>query len=119
MGVGWVSGACKIEGSHRSQLNDEMYDVIEKKNKDGKLIIRCISDKKETALIQQYEKINKETNSKNKSALLLKIVGHAYISPAITSIFTDTKPMITRFLFNTAIISSYCQDVLTPPPQIC
>ena len=107
------------EGDDEFELNGEMYDVIEKKNKDGKLIIRCISDKKETALIQQYEKLNKETNSKNRSALLLKIVGHAYISPAITSISTDTKPMTAKFLFNTEIISSYCHDVLTPPPQVC
>ena len=107
------------EGDDEFELNGEMYDVIEKKNKDGKLIIRCISDKKETALLSQYEKINREANSKNKSALLLKIVGHAYISPAIVSISLEPEPMIARFLFNTEILSSYCHDVLTPPPQVC
>ncbi len=106
------------ESDDEFNLNGEMYDVIDKKILDGKLLIRCISDKKETALLKKYEKINNENNSKNKSALLLKLVSSSYISSTNTNAIIKNIPVATKVSFQSEIISSSHHEVLTPPPQV-
>jgi hypothetical protein len=106
------------EGNDEFSLNGEMYDMIEKKIENNKLIIRCISDKKETALIKKYEKINNENNSKSKSALLLKLVSSSYLATVNAELLIKYKPVPSIIYFQCEIVSSRPLDVLTPPPQV-
>ena len=105
------------ESNDEFSLNGEMYDVIERKIENNKLIIRCISDKKETALIKKYEKINNENNSKSKSVLLLKLVSSSYLPTTNTELLIKCKPVPSIIYFRSDIVSSQPLDVLTPPPQ--
>jgi predicted transcriptional regulator len=105
------------DGNDEFRLNGEMYDVIEKKTQNGELFIRCISDKRETALLKKYEKINHEGNSRGRSALLLKLVGSSYLSGVNNVICLNNDLTLLYISFQQEIISSYRHDVLTPPPQ--
>jgi len=100
------------------ELNGEMYDVIEKKTQNGKLIIRCLNDKKETELIKNYEKINKEDNSKNRTALLLKLLDNTSNSPVTIELFIKNILKPVKISLCSIAISSCYYDVLTPPPRI-
>ena len=106
----------KWEGNDEFSVDGQMYDVIEKKISNNKLVIRCTSDKKETALIKKYEKMNDENNSKNKSALLLKLINACYLPAKSVELFISYKPIPSPYL-QSEIISSGVRDVLTPPPQ--
>jgi hypothetical protein len=105
------------EGDDEFELNGNMYDVVEKKIQDDKLIIRCISDKKETALVKSYEKINHKDNSNSRSVLLLKLINSSYLPEKNNVICIDNNLALLYISFQQEIISSYRHDVLTPPPQ--
>jgi hypothetical protein len=108
------------EDDHEFRLDGKMYDVIEKKVENGKLIIRCISDEKETALVKKFEQINNEkgANSKGKAALLIKLIGNTYLVAFVTDLPVENPALIPRPYFNINIITPLRSDVLTPPPQI-
>ena len=112
----------KWEEEKEFTYNGEMYDVIKKENANGELVIQCIKDKKETHLVNNYEKVSKETQgdplSKNKSTGLLKL---------ITGIFIYTEqPVLSLPSFinnkNEKILcdalSSGSKEILIPPPQL-
>ena len=113
----------KWEDENEFTFNGEMYDVIQKNESNGELILQCIKDKKETHLVNNYAKLSKETqgdpSSKNKSTVLLKL---------ITGIFIQTEqPVISLPSFinekneNTLCdaLSSRIKEILIPPPQNC
>ena len=108
------------EDEHEFKLDGKMYDVIEKKTENGKLIIRCISDEKETTLVKKYEKINNDSgnSSKSKTALLIKLISNSYIASSNFDLFAKNIPAIQKSFFITNIISIDRSDVLTPPPQL-
>jgi hypothetical protein len=107
------------EDDHEFRLNGEMYDVIERKIANHKLVIRCISDKKETALIERYEKMNTESNSRDKLALLLKFFANSYLPSAPSEMIIRYKPVPSIIHPQTDNLSSQVRDVSTPPPQLC
>jgi len=109
----------KWDGDDEFSLNGEMYDVIEKKIENNKLIIRCLSDKKETALVKKYSKMNNENNSKNKTALLIKLVSSSYLSEEEPGIFVKPVYIHTQTYFYSQKVFSLAHEVLTPPPQCC
>lgn len=98
----------------------EMYDVIEKKIEGGKIYIRCVSDKKEAALIDNYRKITQDDfarSSKKRTSLIIKLISTFYTQISIADMnLLSLKASIKCFLpipsplFNTG-------EVLTPPPQ--
>jgi hypothetical protein len=47
-------------------LNGEMYDVVKTKTVNGKVILYCNNDKKEKALIDNYNLITKHNSSSDK-----------------------------------------------------
>ena len=56
------------EGDEEFSYNGEMYDVIEKKTEAGKLIIRSIADKQETALLNKVKDHWNQNEKSNKVA---------------------------------------------------
>lgn len=108
------------EDEHEFKLNGEMYDVIEKRKEGDKTIIRCIADKKETALLEAYQKAaQKNDTSKNTSSALLKLMTTAfYQTPSITlspiSNFSS-KPIV---FYSSSLLSRF-RKITTPPPQPC
>ena len=100
-------------------FNGEMYDVIEKKTDGNELIILCVKDKKESHLVSNYERLNKETQSdplsKNKSTILLKLITGVFIQNNVPVIsipdFSNEKNQINL----TENISPAIKEILIPP----
>ncbi len=107
----------KWEGDDEFSLNGEMYDVIEKKVENNKLIIRCFSDKKETTLLQKAKEGWKENERSNKIAnellQLLQTLFHNSRSEELTFI----KPSRDDFYFLLMKLPLQVKRIPTPPPQ--
>jgi hypothetical protein len=105
------------DGDDEFSLNGEMYDVIETRIENNKIIIRTLADKKETTLLKKYATMNRKNSSKNNSSLLLKLVSSSYIVTSNTTIFIKFSTGTSKTFFQSKISSSLVCDVLTPPPQ--
>jgi len=108
------------DGDHEFRLDGKMYDVIEKKMENGKLIIRCISDERETALINKYEKLNQQSGngSKNKTALLIKLMSSSYLAANSPDLPAEKKISFQQLPLKTNFHTTELSEVLTPPPQV-
>lgn len=62
------------EDESEFQYKNEMYDVLKVEQDKAQIIIWCISDKKETTLIDQYLAVNKQSSEKNTSGTFLKLL---------------------------------------------
>jgi hypothetical protein len=94
----------------------EMYDVIEKKTEGNKILLRCIADTKETALLQEYQK-NTRQNSSN--SFIAQLMTAQFILPVDHSL-QQPERIIKRFFGNSA--SALLQTIATvssPPPDVC
>ena len=56
------------EGEDEFRFKSEMYDVIEKKTENGKLVIRAIADRQETALLNKAKDHWNQNEKSNKVA---------------------------------------------------
>lgn len=113
----------KWEDENEFTLNGELYDVIQKKNENGELVIRCIKDKNETHLVNNYTKISKETqsdpSSKDKSTVLLKLITGFFIKteqPVLSLPSSISKKHVNTLC---DALSSGSKEILIPPPQAC
>ena len=98
----------------------EMYDVIEKRIEDGKIYVRCVSDKKETALIDNYRKITQDDfagSSKKRTSLIIKLISTFYTHLSIADKnLISLKASIKCFLPIPSLLFNK-GEVITPPPQ--
>jgi len=101
------------------EMNDEMYDVIEKRVENGKTIIVCISDKNETALIKKFEKLRDQAqgSSQMKSNTILKLMFSPFFASDLSYSFVSSNQSNLQFVYPPSFISSINREVLTPPPQ--
>jgi len=106
------------EENDEFRFNGQMYDLIEKRIERNKLILRCISDDKETCLMKKFAKMNTENNSKGKLALLLQLFSSSYLPTSNTEMPIRYKPVPSIIHFQADPFSSQVRDVLTPPPQV-
>ena len=109
------------EDDHEFRLDEKMYDVIEQKTENGKLIIRCISDEKETALVKEYEAMNKNEMSGNSpgSKTITLINLFSYYLPAENSLsFTSEMNVFQASFLLPDNISKGHKKIFTPPPQV-
>lgn len=100
-------------------LNGEMYDVAKIKIENGKTVIYCINDTKETRLLENFIKAmkNDASNSKSgKSNLKLQfayyIINTLDINTAAASIYSSGEFTI----FNSALYL-ISQETDAPPPR--
>jgi hypothetical protein len=109
------------EGDDEFRLNGEMYDVLEKRVKNGKIFVRCINDEKETSLVKKYEDISRndfDGTSKTGTILLLKLI-HTFYVTGYGSVYENMpdrsgQPFRDNYQHS---LSCTIADVLTPPPQ--
>lgn len=110
------------EDENEFRLHGKMYDVIGKKVENGKLVVRCISDDKETELINKYEDVlDKQLgkSSKHRTAALIKLFTSPYTIPSTflqTAFVNPAKKLFPRH--QPGIVAVY-RDVITPPPRFC
>ncbi len=110
------------EDENEFRFQGKMYDVIGKKEVNGKLIVRCISDDKETELINKYEDLlDKQMGkgSKQRTAALIKLFTSPYTIPSTFLQTAIINPIRKQFPRLEPGIVAACRDVLTPPPRYC
>jgi hypothetical protein len=99
-----------------------MYDVIDKKESDGKLVVTCISDDKETSLINNFEKTfsanTSNKNTKGSANQLIRLLTMPYLA-----LSNQDDPLQLPGLHEYSdryclYFTQHSQDTLTPPPQI-
>ena len=108
------------EGDNEFRYQGEMYDVIDKKVENGKLHIRCISDKKETSLVKNYRKMSRDDfdgSSKKRSSLLLKLFSSFYTPAVNTNLENTSVPGKIDWVAYQSPLVSHPNEILTPPPQ--
>jgi hypothetical protein len=95
-----------------------MYDVLDRHYKGGKLVIRCMEDKKEQGLINTFLR----EMGKNRSAghcSLMKMAASFFTVPQVPTVknfLTDTRIEYVPFSENPAVS---LLKVPAPPPKVC
>jgi len=106
------------EGDDEFSYKGEMYDVIEKKIEDAKLVIRSIADKKETALLNKVKDHWNQNEKSNKVAdelfQLLQSLFHSSKAEELVLI----KPSVNRISFISLPLPSQVKKIPTPPPRV-
>jgi hypothetical protein len=110
------------KGSDEFSWKGEMYDLVESKTKNGKLVIRCINDKNETKLQKDYEKMQKDDfkgkSSRNTATEILKFVNSIYVCEIVNIPVLNIISKEKYFCTTGDNLRSFATDVLTPPPQL-
>lgn len=106
--------------THEFTYRGEMYDVIEKKVEGGRMLIRCLNDKKEKELIGIYKDLVKrdfDQKSRKKASLLLKLISNGIISGPFIPESVSTASIILLSDNRKQPVLHLSPEVLTPPPQ--
>jgi len=74
------------EEENEFRFKGEMYDVVEKRVVNGKILLLCIPDKKETQLLYEYKKQTENNQSQGKQLVLKWVIN--YLQPVAYSITT-------------------------------
>lgn len=104
------------ENENEFRYNGEMYDVVEKKISGKEVIIRCISDKKETGLLNQYQRNNKHSSSNSS---IVQLITAQFLLP-VDDLFDQPQKIIEKkFADHSSFLQSIISSVLLPPPDVC
>ncbi|MFL5772612.1 MAG: hypothetical protein ACJ75F_05615 [Flavisolibacter sp.] len=109
------------ENGNEFRYLGRMYDVVQKTFANGKIILRCVSDEKETALLKYYLKVNRENqNGSRKIAGILELSLTPFIPVHVTLLpaLLNVKPS-HKFFPAITYIKECFHMVLTPPPDGC
>jgi len=104
------------ENDHEFSYNNQMYDLIEKKTDGDKLIIRCIADKHETELVNEYQKTRKR-NQSNES--VVQLITASFILPQTPSVNQFEKAIRNQYFNYSSPLQGISSLVLAPPPDVC
>jgi hypothetical protein len=105
------------EGDDEFSYKGEMYDVIEKKITDGKLIIRSIADKQETALLNKAKDPWNQNEKSNKVADELFQLLQSLFHSSKTEELVFIKPSVYRISFISLSLPLQVKKIPTPPPR--
>ncbi|MCW5908331.1 MAG: hypothetical protein KIS94_10750 [Chitinophagales bacterium] len=109
----------KYEGGKEFSLNGDMYDVVSKKERDGKIILVAYYDHKETSLLDKFVKLFDDGPQKEKSSNRYQT--HIFLPEfTATGLWMVTPPSLSVVelmdVAKHAIISNY-GETPTPPPD--
>ena len=108
------------EGEDEFQYRDEMYDVVEKHQKGGLFLIRCIPDKKEKALLATYQKITQRNTSHSPAqASLIKLITTPFIVSVNECLNLPQKEIKTGFLISASHLPAKKGSAVKHPPKVC
>ena len=108
----------KWEGDNEFSLNGEMYDIIGKKIQDGKIVIRCIRDKEETALVNKLKDNWRENEKSNKIVNKLFELLQTPFYNAKSEEIAFKELTINSFCFPFERLPLQVKKIPTPPPQL-
>jgi hypothetical protein len=112
----------RIEWENQNEFSykGEMYDLLEKHTEGNQLSILCIADKKESKLIEAYQKLNQKNipPGSSPSEILLKLAAANYLLPnAINNLALQQDQSVTWSTYFNYRLPFYFPTIHTPPPQ--
>ena len=97
-----------------------MFDVVQQVHEKGGVVLQCISDKTETALIRQYLETNEQNHSGNKPlTALIQLAASLFLQPSYHLPGLPQVIIDRNFKTYSAPLSSISFPRLTPPPKCC
>jgi hypothetical protein len=105
------------ESDDEFSFNGEMYDVIEKKTENGKLVIRAIADNQETVLLNKAKDHWNQTEKSNKAAEELFQLLQSLFHSSKTEELVFIKPSVYKNSFISLQLPSEVIQIPTPPPR--
>jgi hypothetical protein len=106
------------EEDHEFSFKGEMYDVIEKRAVNGKILLLCIPDKKESQLLYDYKKQTEKSQSQDKQLALKWIIN--YLQPVALNTTPSVRCIhLTPFPEYAASLFFRPLSIFTPPPDCC
>jgi hypothetical protein len=108
------------ENDHEVRFRGEMYDVIEKREENGMLYIRCISDEKERILVDNYRQVTKDDyagTSEKRATLISKLIHPFYTEISLAGSDMKIRPQKEKWFTLIPSLLSAKAEVLTPPPR--
>lgn len=106
------------EEEHEFRWQSEMYDVIEKRTEGDKVVIRCIADKKEKKLLEDYQNNTEKSQGWGKTSLA-KLITASYIKPTITVPIVPQKSLSKNYFSFSSLLCFRPHTIFTPPPDVC
>jgi hypothetical protein len=104
------------EDENEFRYQGEMYDVIEKKAFKDQLLIRCIPDKKETSLLNEYQRNSKPDTS---HSVIVQLITAPFVLPAAHTLEPPEKIIEKNFTDFSSSLQNLASAVFLPPPDVC
>ena len=103
------------ENDNEFEYKNEMYDVIEKTNAGGRLVIRCVSDENETALLNEYQKTSKQKQSET----IFQLLTASFLLPDNSFTLQPLTKTERLYANQNFPLQSLASSVALPPPDVC
>jgi hypothetical protein len=100
------------------EIRDEVFDVISLQQKGKNIIVRCVADKNEDALISHFKSLNSEKNKESKGSSFFKKLLN------VKCLCSEEFSIQISFLYSEPSFGVYSNDEVTrstkiqlPPPK--
>ena len=98
-------------------FNGEMYDVVKSKTVNGKILLYCINDKKEKALVDRYNSITKHNSSSDKKSKTIDNSITLFFQEKENADNVGDKKLIKYFFSYKSPLPQNLMDKNYPPPK--
>lgn len=103
------------ENDHEFSYYDEMYDVIEKKTVGDRLLVRCISDDKETQLVKDFQK----SNHRRSNEAMIQLITAPFVLPE-NQMIKQPEIILNKFFGESSFsLHQIAASIFIPPPDVC
>lgn len=106
------------EGADEFSLHNQMYDVIKKVQQGNKLVVYCVPDAKESALIKNFLQQTEKRPVKGKAAVLTQLLSGPYVLTERYIPLLFASSILLHKVDYTFFLPYTEQVILTPPPRI-
>jgi hypothetical protein len=104
------------ENENEFEYKEVMYDLIEKKVSGGQVLLRCIADSKETALLQEFQK---NTSRSRSHSLISQLITASFILPHQHLLDRPERTVKNKHTELSAFLAKAYTTVVSPPPDVC
>ena len=104
------------EDENEFRYQGQMYDVIEKKIIGNQLVFHCVSDKKETALLQEYQKNTKRHSS---TSIIFQLITAQFVLPNNYQLLQPVSMVQKYFTGYLFCLQNPVSTIVPPPPDNC
>lgn len=106
------------ENDHEFRFEESMYDLVDRKDNNGRILLTCIQDEKESRLSNAYRKAgHKDSNENSPLQEWLRLANTPFLQPSVIVPDYFQKEVITYQLLPDASLQWTISAVITPPPE--